>query len=1045
MSRNRSRGMLLAVLALAALAVLAGCKQFSFFSVLGDRLHDTPLAISPATVTVPMSGTVIFSATGGQTPYSFTLISGSGTIDTGTGLYTAPATAGTASVRVTDAQVAHSDAAVNITGTAGPLAISPTSVTMGPGGSLTFVATGGTAPYLFSLTASGSGSPSINSSTGAYTAGASTGTDTVQVQDALSATANATVTVTAVQTNVDYTVSATNFPSNGTGGSAISGGYFTIQNGGAAPGAQPVSWWVYISDDATLGSGDSLLSGGSAAALSSGATENVPLAGSWPLSSGAKRLFVMVSSADDLSVGNNTSAGIPVTLALPDYSAAAAHSSGTTAGAAFTATLTIDNASSASGAQDITWSVYASLDNTAIDAGDKLVASGTISGGLAGSTSSGALPIANTWPATSGSYYLIADIFAGDDGNTGNNCSASAAVAVTAPPTPNVDYGGTLSGGSPTRAGSSFSASLTISNGGAAAGSRTVYWSVYASLGDTGIDAGDKLVGSGSIAGGLPAPGSSGPLAISSSWPSVTGTYYLVAQILADDDTNTLNNTPAGGAITVGMTDYSGVVAHSAGTTAGAAFSGTLSISNIGGVLALGGSQAIYWNVYASLEDTVISAEDKVVASGTIAGLGAGASSGALPIANTWPATAGSYYLIADIFAGDDGNTGNNRPASGAVAVTAPPAPGADYSGSVSHLSGTSANRLFTGSLSITNSGMLAGTSTVVWTVYASLGDMVVSADDKVVSAGTTGGLLAGGSAGPLAISNTWPATAGNYFLVAVVQAADDVNPGNNLFASTGVVVNPPNVDYLVQNVTYTGGTANPGAAVSGSFVYRNQGADAGLQPVFWTVYASLNTTLDASDTWLASGTADPLGGLVTSTPAVTFSGLWPLDYGSYYLLVTTSNLEDLNGTNNQAASTVSTAIGMFTGPLAEYNHEPNNDYLNLVQVYDLGVTLRPGMSLYLEGSMPKITGVDDLDDVLGVNSGTATTITASMTWTGKQNMALYIWTGPSSLLKAVSIASAESLSISWAAAPGTQYWIDVTNGPPAMDLAAYTLIITAN
>jgi len=676
--------MLLAVLALAA---LAGCKQFSFFSVLGDRLHDTPLAISPATVTVPLSGSVIFSATGGQPPYSFSLASGSGTINSGTGLYTAPATTGTASVRVTDAQATHSDAAVNITGTAGPLAISPTSVTMGPGGSLTFVASGGTAPYLFSLTATGSGSPSINSSTGAYTAGASTGTDSVQVQDALSATANATITVTAVQTNVDYTVSATSFPSSGTGGSAIPGGYdFTIENLGAAPGAQPVSWWVYISDDATLGSGDSLLSGGSTAALPSGATVNVPLAGSWPLASGAKRLFVMVASADDLTVGNNTSTGVPVTLALPDYSSAVAFGSGTTAGGAFTGTLTIDNLSSAPGALDLTWSVYASLNNKAIDAGDKLVASGTISGGLPGVTGSGDLPINSTWPAAAGLYYLLADIFAGDDGNAGNNFSFSASVDVKAPPVPNVDY--------------------------------------------------------------------------------------------------------------------------------------------------------------------------------------------------------------------------------------------------------------------------------------------------------------------------------------------------------------------LVQNVTYTGGEANPGGTVNGSFEYKNQGSDAGLQPVSWTAYASLNTTLDGSDTWLASGTASALGGGETSIPAVTFSGLWPLDYGSYYLLVTISNLEDSNATNDRAWSTPATAIGMFTGTLAENNHEPNGDYTNLIQVYDLSVTLQPGMSIYLEGTMSNT----DIDDVLGFKAGTTMTITASMSWTGPQDMALYIWQGPPAVgVKAVSITNAESLSISWAATSGIKYWIDVTNGPPARNIGPYTLIITAN
>jgi hypothetical protein len=671
--------MLLAVL---ALSVLAGCKQFSFFGVLGDRLHETPLAISPALVTVAPAGNVIFSAAGGQPPYSFSLFAGSGSIDAGTGLYTAPGSAGSATVRVADAQAAHADAAVNINAAGGPLAISPVSVTMGPGGSLTFVASGGSGPYTFSLAPSGSGSPSLNSSSGAYTAGASTGTDSVQVQDDLSATATATVTVTAVQTNVDYTVSATNFPASGVGGSAVPGGYdFTIQNVGAAPGVQPVSWWVFISDDGALGSGDSLLSGGSTAARLSGETVTVPLAGNWPLASGAKRLFVMVSSADDLTVDNNISSGIPITLTLPHYSATVLHGSGLTTGAPFTGTLTIDNATSVPGSRDVTWSVYASIDDTTIDAGDKLVASGTISGGL-------------------------------------------------------------------------------------------------------------------------------GP----------------------------------------------------------------------------------------------------------------------------------------------------------------------------------------------------------------------------------------GGSTGPLAINNTWPSAAGKYYLVAELQAADELNPADHLFFSSSLTVNPPNVDYLVQNVKYTGGPVDPGTTFNGSFEYLNQRSDSGLQPVYWAVYASLNTILDASDTWVASGTAGPLSGGEAS--AVTFGGSWPLDYGSYFLLATISGLEDLDGSNNTAVSAASTAIGMFTGPLAENNHEPNDDYTNLIQVYDLGVTLQPGMSIYLDGTMSNT----DIDDVLGFKASTAMTITASMSWIGQQDMALYIWQGPPTVgVKAVSIVKAESLSISWTAAAGTRYWIDVTNGPPAKNLGPYTMIITAN
>ena len=394
--------------------------------------------------------------------------------------------------------------------------------------------------------------------------------------------------------------------------------------------------------------------------------------------------------------------------------------------------MTITNGGSTNGTQDVSWYVYASLGNATIEAGDKLVASGTIPGGLAAGGSTGALGIANTWPPTAGTYYLVADIQAADDVNLTNNQPASGAVVVTPAPIPAPDYSGTVSTGAPTRAGGSLQRHADGQQRAAVGGASTVYWSVYASLGDTIVDGGDKLVGSGILAA-LGPSGSSGPLPFSSSWPTATGNYYLVAQILADDETAPGNNAPFSAVIAVGVTDYSGAVAHTGGTTAGAVFTGTLTISNNGGAFALGGSQNLYWNVYASLGDIVISADDKVVGTGMIAsGLLAGANSGPLPFGGTWPATAGNYYLIADLFAGDDANSANDQPASGLVTVGA-----VDYTGSVTPTTGTTANRPFTGSLTINNVGNRGGAAPYTWTVYASLGNTSIDAADKVVGSAT--------------------------------------------------------------------------------------------------------------------------------------------------------------------------------------------------------------------------------------------------------------------------------------------------------------------
>ena len=78
-----------------------------------------------------------------------------------------------------------------------PLGLSPTMATVPVGGEQTFTATGGVAPYSFSvLPGDTTGGASINASTGLYTAGPLEGTSTVRVTDAILATADAAVMVT---------------------------------------------------------------------------------------------------------------------------------------------------------------------------------------------------------------------------------------------------------------------------------------------------------------------------------------------------------------------------------------------------------------------------------------------------------------------------------------------------------------------------------------------------------------------------------------------------------------------------------------------------------------------------------------------------------------------------------------------------------------------------------------------------------------------------------------------------------------------------------
>jgi hypothetical protein len=166
-------------------------------SVAGPSTGSAP-AISPATASTPPRGGIAFSATGGSGPYTWTLsTNASGATITGSaGAYTAGPTGNVTDV-VKVADYLGNAATRKVTVTAG-VSIAPPSASTPPGGSIAFVATGGSgAGFTWTLSTNASGG-TINGGTGAYTAGRAGGvTDVVKVSDALGNVAEGSVTVTA--------------------------------------------------------------------------------------------------------------------------------------------------------------------------------------------------------------------------------------------------------------------------------------------------------------------------------------------------------------------------------------------------------------------------------------------------------------------------------------------------------------------------------------------------------------------------------------------------------------------------------------------------------------------------------------------------------------------------------------------------------------------------------------------------------------------------------------------------------------------------------
>jgi hypothetical protein len=291
-----------------------GCMPYQLKAIL-DGPQGKGLSISPSVTVLGTSSTFAFTASGGVGPYAYALVSGGGSVDLVTGVYTAPVTAGSAVIQVTDKTGRSVEAAVTIL--TAILAITPSAAAVSVNGSLTFVATGGTPPYAFSITTNNSGSPGIvtTGNVGSYVAGSTPLGDVVQVKDSALPTAHiAMANVNVVPLiSPDYAVSFDpNIPWSGIAGNVMSNTGTTqikIQNVTANPGHANIQWSVYLSANNVLDAGATLVQQGTIGPLAGSGSALVTFAGNWPAVSGVYYLIAAVQSSDDSNVTNNVVVG----------------------------------------------------------------------------------------------------------------------------------------------------------------------------------------------------------------------------------------------------------------------------------------------------------------------------------------------------------------------------------------------------------------------------------------------------------------------------------------------------------------------------------------------------------------------------------------------------------------------------------------------------------------------------------------------------------------------------------------------------------------
>ncbi len=430
-----------------------------------------------------------------------------------------------------------------------------------------------------------------------------------------------------------------------------------------------------------------------------------------------------------------------------DYTAEGLTSTGgTTTESVVSGSFEIVNNGSFTGNYDINWRIYASEDVTVSDS-DFLLASGTVDPVAGGETF--AVSFNTSWPAVRGTYYLVALIDALDDEDGANNETSTAAASTIADPPPDdVDYlvNSVVNTAGSVNTGSTVSGTFTYRNQGTVDGEDPVYWRAYISS-DGQRDADDVEVDSGE-ATHLLAGETSGAINVSGgAWPADAGIYYLIVEITAPDEAVVWNNSLAGNGVLVTSTalDYIiTAVSHEHPTVvAGEPLAERFDLLNASSVA---GSNDVSWEVFASA-DAVLAGGDVSLGSGSVSALSAGAASSGIIITGTWPDTAGSYYLIAEVSASDEGTAqeSNNTSVSGPFTVVYPP----DYSvTAITPVMPTdSTNETgFNGDFTISETAGYSGTKTIEYVVY--LSDDSGIGNDTIVAAETLPPLDANEAAG---------------------------------------------------------------------------------------------------------------------------------------------------------------------------------------------------------------------------------------------------------------------------------------------------------
>ena len=301
-------------------------------------------------------------------------------------------------------------------------------------------------------------------------------------------------------------------------------------------------------------------------------------------------------------------------------------------------------------------------------------------------------------------------------------------------------------------------------------------WTAYISSDTVFDDPGDTLIDSGTISS-LNGGAVSASIDIDNGgWPSVSSStdYYLIVDVYASDEiaANTGNNNSSSTAVTVSPTapvdvDYLISSLPSGGSSAvtGDTVSDTFTIENTG---TADGSQNVYWTVYRSDDNTLETATDIPIDTGSIGFLNAGQTSGGITFTGTWPDTAGSYYLIVSISAGEDSNNGNDVSATSSAYTINDPDIDYEVTAITAGVPSADVESAISETFQIQNTGTNNGSEDILWFAYIS-DNTVLDGNETIFDSGTNTSLDSGVSSSNILLDGNWPDTSGTYYIILSV------------------------------------------------------------------------------------------------------------------------------------------------------------------------------------------------------------------------------------------------------------------------------------